>query len=169
MERGVEYAILKFIHGVRLMKCSIWSVITKNSKLVTSMSNNKPPGLTDKYLAKLHQGTKAATQEYARELRHKTTEAEQKLWSLLRSRQLNGKKFRRQHAIANYVVDFYCNEAKLAIELDGNFHLDAQAKAYDKSRTALLNELGITVLRFWNEEVIKDPSGVLQIIADHLL
>ena len=55
------------------------------------MSNNKASNLTDKYLAKLHQGTNAATQEYARELRHRTTEAEQKLWSLLRNRQLKGK------------------------------------------------------------------------------
>ena len=133
------------------------------------MSNKKTTDLTDKYLAKLHQGTKATTQEYARELRHKTTEVEQKLWELLRNRRLKGKKFRRQHAIANYVVDFYCNECKLAVELDGNFHTEAEAKEYDKSRTALLNELGITVLRFWNEDVIKDSSKVLQKISDHLL
>jgi very-short-patch-repair endonuclease len=132
------------------------------------MSNSKTSDLTDKYLAKLHQGTKASTQEYARELRHRTTEAEQKLWASLRNRQLQGKKFRRQHAIANYVVDFYCNEAKLAIELDGNFHTETEAKEYDKLRTILLNELGITVLRFWNEEVIKSPDKVLQKISKHL-
>ena len=132
------------------------------------MSNNKASNLTDKYLAKLHQGTKAATQEYARELRNRTTEAEQKLWSLLRNRQLKGKKFRRQHAIANYVADFYCNESKLVIELDGNFHTVAETKEYDKSRTNLLNELGITVLRFWNEEVIKDPGKVLEKISEYL-
>ena len=86
----------------------------------------------------------------------------------MRSRQLKGKKFRRQQAIANYVVDFYCNEAKLAIELDGNFHSDAEAKAYDESRTVLLNELGITVLRFWNKEVIDNPLKVLQMISEHL-
>jgi very-short-patch-repair endonuclease len=101
------------------------------------------------------------------ELRLRTTEAEQKLWFLLRNRQLKGKKFRRQHAIANYVVDFYCNECKLAIELDGNFHVD-EAKNYDKSRTALLAELGITVLRFWNEEVMSDPGGVLIRIGESL-
>ena len=132
------------------------------------MSNKKTSDLTDKYLARLHQGTKAATQEYAREIRHRTTEAEQQLWTSLRNKQLKGKKFRRQHAIVNYVVDFYCNECKLAIELDGNFHTETEAKKYDASRTALLNELGITVLRFWNEEVIKDPSKVLQRISDHL-
>jgi very-short-patch-repair endonuclease len=139
----------------------------KNSKLLFIMSNKKASDLTDKYLAKLHQGTKAATQEYARELRNRTTGAEQRLWALLRNGQLKGKKFRRQHALANYVVDFYCNECKLAIELDGNFHTNTEAKEYDKSRTALLKELGITVLRFWNEEVIKDPSKVLQRISDH--
>ena len=133
------------------------------------MSNNKTTDLTDKFLAHLHQGAKPSTQEYARELRHRTTEAEQKLWELLRSRRLKGKKFRRQHAIANYVVDFYCNECKLVIELHGNFHTETETKDYDASRTALLNELGLTVLRFWNEEVIKDPSKVLQRISDHLL
>jgi len=132
------------------------------------MNDNKPFDLTNKYLAKLHQGTKAATQEYARELRNRTTEAEQKLWSLLRNRQLKGKKFRRQHAIANYVADFYCNESNLVIELDGNFHTKAETKEYDKSRTNLLNELGITVLRFWNEEVIKDPGKVLEKISEYL-
>jgi ATP-dependent RNA helicase HrpA len=129
------------------------------------MKTNKPSNLRDKYLGKLHKGAKESTQEYARELRLKTTEAEQKLWSLLRNRQLKGKKFRRQHAIANYVVDFYCNEYKLAIELDGSFHTEEGAKKYDKSRTALLNEIGITVLRFWNEDVISDSENVLAKIS----
>ena len=78
------------------------------------------------------------------------------------------KKFRRQHAIANYVSDFYCNESKLVIELDGNFHTVAETKEYDKSRTNLLNELGITVLRFWNEEVIKDTEKVIKKISEYL-
>ena len=132
------------------------------------MTTNKPPDHRDKYLAKLHQGSKASVQQYARELRLRTTEAEQKLWSLLRNRQLKGKKFRRQHAIANYVADFYCNESKLVIELDGNFHTVEETKEYDKSRTNLLNELGIIVLRFWNEEVIKDPGKVIKKISGYL-
>ena len=132
------------------------------------MNNNKPSDLRDKLLVKLHYGAKASTQEYARELRLRTTEAEQKLWSLLRNRQLKGKKFRRQHAIANYVADFYCNESRLVIELDGNFHTAAETKEYDKFRTNLLNELGITVLRFWNEEVIKDPGKVINKISEYL-
>jgi very-short-patch-repair endonuclease len=132
------------------------------------MKTNKPSNLRDKYLGKLHEGAKESTQEYARELRLKTTEAEQKLWSLLRNRRLKGKKFRRQHAIANYVVDFYCSECKLVIELDGKFHTDAEAREYDATRTALLKELGITVLRFWNDEVIVDPAKVLGKISEYL-
>ena len=132
------------------------------------MSTNKSFDSRDKYLGKLHQGSIASTQAYANELRSRTTEAEQKLWSLLRKRQLKGKKFRRQHAIANYVVDFYCHECKLAIELDGSGHAGEVAKAYDKSRTALLAELGITVLRFWNDEVISDPGKVLMRIEESL-
>jgi very-short-patch-repair endonuclease len=132
------------------------------------MKTVKPSGLRDKYLANLHHGTKAFTQEYARELRLRATDAEQKLWALLRNRQLKGRKFRRQHAIANYVVDFYCNEFKLAIELDGNFHTDAEAKEYDEARTLLLNELGITVLRFWNDEVVNDPTKVIEKISEYL-
>jgi very-short-patch-repair endonuclease len=132
------------------------------------MDNNNTSDLRDKLLAKLHYGAKTSTQEFARELRLRTTEAEQKLWSLLRNRQLKGKKFRRQHAIANYVADFYCNESRLVIELDGNFHTAAETKEYDKFRTNLLNELGITVLRFWNEEVIKDPGKVIKKISEYL-
>ena len=71
------------------------------------MAASKPSNLREKYLAQLHWGSQASTQGYARELRLRATEAEQKLWSLLRNRQLKGKKFRRQHAVANYVVDFY--------------------------------------------------------------
>jgi len=140
----------------------------ENNKLDTIMNNNKPSGLKDKLLEKLHYGAKASTQEYARELRLRTTKAEQKLWFLLRNRKLKGKKFRRQHAIANYVADFYCNESKLVIELDGNFHTVEETKEYDKSRTNLLNELGIIVLRFWNEEVIKDPGKVIKKISGYL-
>jgi len=135
---------------------------------LVNMSSEKSTDLKAKYLGHLHQGSKALIQQYARELRLATTEAEQKLWSLLRSRQLKGKKFRRQHAVANYVVDFYCNECKLAIELDGRFHADPDAKAYDNSRTALLNELGINVLRFWNDEVMNDSAKVIEKISQHV-
>jgi very-short-patch-repair endonuclease len=86
----------------------------------------------------------------------------------LRNRQLKQKKFRRQHAIAIYVLDFYCNECKLAIELDGEHHSAAEAKDYDSGRTLLLNEHGITLLRFWNTEVLNKTEKVLEKIMQYL-
>ena len=129
---------------------------------------NNDNKLAGKYLEQLHKGAKPSTHQHARELRQRSTEAEQKLWALLRNKQLNGKKFRRQHAIAGYVADFYCHESKLIIELDGNFHKNIDVKASDRARTALLNEMGITVLRFWNNELINDSQKVLQTISYHL-
>lgn len=124
---------------------------------------------SQKHSTHLHLGAKASTYEHAKQLRTTQTPAEQKLWSLLRNKQLKGKKFRRQHAIADYVVDFYCHECKLAIELDGNYHKSEEAKAYDKGRTSLFNEYGITVVRFWNEEVMKDAEKVLEKISAYLI
>ena len=118
-----------------------------------------------KYLFNLHKGARSSTHQFARELRHTETEAEKKLWSLLRNRQLKGKKFRRQHAVADYVLDFYCHECKLAVELDGNAHAKKEKQEYDTARTNLLNEFGIKVIRFWNNEVMKEPEKVLERIA----
>ncbi|HLG41538.1 MAG TPA: DUF559 domain-containing protein [Chitinophagaceae bacterium] len=132
------------------------------------MASKKSSHLSERYSANLHKGAKTSTHEFARELRQRETEAEQKLWALLRNRKLKGAKFRRQHAIANYIADFYCHESKLVIELDGNFHTEPEAREYDKLRTAALNESGITVLRFWNDEVINDPEKVMQKISDRL-
>jgi len=123
---------------------------------------------SQKYTYNLHLGAKAFVHGHANELRKRETEAEQKLWALLRNRQLKGKKFRRQHAITKYIVDFYCHECKLAIELDGYHHKKDDVKEYDKARTVLLSEYGITVLRFWNEEVIQEIEIVLEKIASHL-
>ena len=122
----------------------------------------------DKYFNSLHLGTRATTHEHAKHLRYTQTEAEQKLWSLLRNRQLNGRKFRRQHAIADYVLDFYCHECKLAIELDGEHHNHEEVKEYDEARTKFLNESGIKVLRFWNKEVMNDMHKVIERISEML-
>jgi len=132
------------------------------------MDYDKSSDLKKRYLANLHQGATPFLHKNANELRQKQTEAEQTLWALLRNRQLKGKKFRRQHAIKKYVADFYCHESKLVIELDGYFHTEAEAKEYDTIRTASLNELGITVIRFWNYDVINNPQHVLQKIAGYL-
>jgi very-short-patch-repair endonuclease len=100
----------------------------------------------------------------ARTLRRPMTPAEAKLWSRLRNRQLGGFKFRRQHPIENYIVDFYCAEARLTIELDGDSH--AEQVEYDKKRTLWLTEHGYREMRFWNREVMQNLDGVLEQILD---
>lgn len=97
----------------------------------------------------------------ARNLRKNQTEAEQILWSKLRSRQLSGFKFRRQHPIESYVLDFYCSETHLAIEIDGGQHTENKNIERDNDRTAYLNQKGIRVIRFWNNDVIKHLDEVL--------
>jgi very-short-patch-repair endonuclease len=132
------------------------------------MGKKRRTNITGKYLARLSPGSKASIQENARSLRQRQTDAEEKLWALLRNRQLKGKKFRRQHAIADYVVDFYCHECKVAVELDRNVHTSSDAVEYDQLRTNVINEIGVTVLRFCNHEVMNNPDKVLHRISEHL-
>jgi very-short-patch-repair endonuclease len=97
-----------------------------------------------------------------REHRKRPTPAEAALWDILRGRRSLGLKFRRQHAIGPYVVDFYCARAALVIEVDGPIH-DKQAED-DAERTAFLEAQGLRVLRFKNEVVLKEPVKVLEAI-----
>ncbi|MGC8906178.1 MAG: endonuclease domain-containing protein [Desulfomonilaceae bacterium] len=106
--------------------------------------------------------------EFARNLRKEQTDAERLVWSLLRDRRLAGFKFRRQHPIEPYVLDFYCHEARLAVELDGGQHNEPDARARDEQRTSFLEAQGIRVLRFWNNDVLSNTEGVLQAIYDGL-
>jgi methylmalonyl-CoA mutase cobalamin-binding domain/chain len=99
--------------------------------------------------------------ERCRELRQNATDAENLLWQLLRNRSLHDSKFRRQHPLEGYILDFYCDEAKLAIELDGGQHLEEKQVSYDAKRTEILNNAGIRVLRFWNNDVLKNTEIVL--------
>ena len=100
----------------------------------------------------------------ARELRKNQTEAERVLWQRLRNKQLNGLKFRRQCPISGFIADFYCFELKLAIELDGQVHTEYDQQEQDDYRTNVLTDKGVTVLRFWNSEVINTPEKVLETI-----
>jgi very-short-patch-repair endonuclease len=100
------------------------------------------------------------TRENARELRQSNTQVEQRLWLHLRAGRLNGWKFRRQHPIPPYVVDFYCGAAKLVVELDGSQH-DVDS---DRIRTTFLENCGLKVLRFWDNEVLQQTSAVLESI-----
>ena len=96
-----------------------------------------------------------------RELRNRPTEAEHLLWYQLRGAQLDGRKFRRQHGIGPYIVDFYCPEEKLVIELDGDIHDEPEVKARDVIREAYLVGEGLKVLRFGNEQALGDPYWML--------
>lgn len=90
------------------------------------------------------------------------------LWSYLKNSQLKGKKFRRQHGIGSYIVDFYCPEAKLLIELDGGQHTNLENEEYDRKRTAYFQKLGLKVLRFWNNEIKENIEAVIDKIVEEL-
>ena len=100
-----------------------------------------------------------------RDLRNNPTPEEDILWQSLRSSK-SGFKFRRQHSIGNFIVDFYCPAKKLIIEIDGGQHLDK--KEYDKERSNYLESLGFKVIRFWNEEVNKEMDSVIEKIKKEL-
>ena len=109
----------------------------------------------------LNFGAKPEVFENAKELRKSQTEAEKALWEALRSRRCGGLKFRRQHPVKDFILDFYCHEYLLGVEVDGLIHENYEAKEYDLNRTAELENLAITILRFKNEEVLTDLSKVL--------
>jgi very-short-patch-repair endonuclease len=106
------------------------------------------------------------TSGHAKKLRKNMTDAERKLWTPLRGRQLTGVKFRRQHQVGPYVVDFIAFEPKLIIELDGGHH--ALQLAADGKRSDWLTSNSFTVLRFWNHEVLQKTDAVLQTITKRL-
>ncbi len=103
--------------------------------------------------------TTAALQQRAQGLRHDQTPAERQLWACLRGKQLGGFRFRRQHPIGPFIVDFCCLSPRLAIEIDGDSH--AEQVEYDESRTAYLEERGYAVIRFTNQDVQRRLEGVL--------
>ncbi len=94
------------------------------------------------------------------------THAEEKLWNVLRGRRLNGLKFRRQHPVDQFVLDFYCVEHHLAVEVDGEVHTTLDQAARDEERTMWLHAKGIRVLRVTNDEVENDLDGVLRRIVE---
>ena len=104
---------------------------------------------------------------FRRELRGHLTPAEAKLWTLLKGAQLEGRKFRRQHSVGYYILDFYCPRERLAVELDGQGHYSARGWAYDQERDLFLRHFGIQVLRFESEQVFQQTDWVLREIRRH--
>lgn len=101
-------------------------------------------------------------------MRQRPTRAEMMLWQHLRGKRIRGFRFRRQQPIDRFIVDFYCRQAQLVVEIDGPSHQSTEAVEYDEQRTQFLNEIGLSVLRFSNEQVIYDTDAVLNMISEHL-
>jgi very-short-patch-repair endonuclease len=114
---------------------------------------------------KLHDPSKS--KENRKSLRKSLTSAEAFLWKNLQGKKLKGKKFRRQHGIGSFIVDFYCAEEQLVVELDGEVHMNPTAQEYDKKRTKYLEKNGLTVLRFENKMVFENLSSVLLEIEEN--
>ena len=106
--------------------------------------------------------------ENCRKLRHNQTDAERKLWMLLRSRQLDGVKFRRQYYAGGYILDFYSPEYKLGIEADGGQHYEYEGIRKDQIRTEQLYLQGIEIIRFSDIDILKNPDGVYEAIQNKI-
>lgn len=112
------------------------------------------------------ENNKKILKPYRKWLRNNSTPAEINLWIFLKNKQLSGRKFRGQHSIDNFILDFYCPAEKLAIELDGGYHNTLKQSAKDKERDLILNSYRIKVLRFRNELVFRNIERVLETIRD---
>ncbi len=101
-------------------------------------------------------------------LRKNMPKAEEIIWSKLRAKQIEGCKFRRQYSVDKFVLDFYCVELKLALEIDGDSHYLEGAEEYDRERQIFIESFGIKFLRFTNNDVYENLDGVVQVIADKI-
>ena len=106
--------------------------------------------------------------ELARDLRKNMTDAERRVWSKIRRKQLKEFQFYRQKNIGDYIVDFYCPAAKLIVEIDGGQHYSEENIVKDEVRDKFLSDLGFRVLRFSNSDVFKNIEGVVEEIYNHL-
>lgn len=104
---------------------------------------------------------------FRKNLRNNLTPAEAKFWKILQNKNLEGRKFRRQHSVGNYILDFYCPSEKLAVELDGESHFTDAARVYDRERRLYLESCGIKVLRFENKLVFEDLEWVVGVIKNN--
>lgn len=111
-------------------------------------------------------GVRVVAKDKARELRTRMTESETLLWHQLKGRRFQGFKFRRQRPMGPYILDFVCLEAGLVVEVDGGQHADQTT--YDQKRTDFIGSQGLTVIRFWNHEVMDETSAVLEKIWQRL-
>ena len=104
---------------------------------------------------------------FRKELRNNLTPAEAKFWKIVQNKNFEGRKFRRQHSVGNYILDFYCPSEKLAVELDGEVHFGDAAREYDRERKLFLEYYGIKVLRFENKRVFEDLGWMINVIKSN--
>ena len=116
----------------------------------------------------MHDKNKDYLKPHRRHLRRKMTAAEVALWQMLRNRNLDGVRFFRQYSIDNFIIDFYCPQYRLAVELDGEYHFDEYRIEQDKNRTKHLLNKGVRILRFENFEVFQYPERTLNEIKKYL-
>lgn len=113
------------------------------------------------FMTKVERGW-SGTLEWRRRLRKKMTPAEVTLWRELRGRSFQQLKFRRQHGIGPFIVDFYCAERRLVIEVDGNIHMGEDQRGHDQGREQYLEAAGLKVIRYSNDEIVNNINGVLR-------
>jgi very-short-patch-repair endonuclease len=116
----------------------------------------------------MHVGAKPELFRYAQEMRKNSTESEEALWHILRKFRYEGYIFRRQHPVDIFIADFYCHKLKLIVEVDGDVHESDQAMEYDDGRSAELEKYGLNVLRFTNDQVLKETDKVILRIHDYI-
>jgi very-short-patch-repair endonuclease len=106
-----------------------------------------------------HRPVKARLRKFAKSMRHEPTDAEAKMWRLLRDRRLSAFKFRRQVPLGSYILDFVCFEHRFVVEIDGSQHVESSR---DEARSRFLNAQGFEIARYWNNDVLKQPTAVLE-------
>jgi len=116
----------------------------------------------------MYYGASTEILEKAKILRKSETNAEKILWERLRNKQVLGLKFRRQHPIDIFIVDFYCHQIKLVVEVDGKIHLKLENREYDQNREEELRNYGIKIIRFTNQEIKKDVNNVIKRIIMYI-
>lgn len=116
----------------------------------------------------MHAGARPQIFRNALKLRNKMTEAEELLWQYFREKP-SGYKIRRQHPIHIYILDFYCHKYRLAVEIDGDYHLKPEQRLKDKVRFKYLKSVGIRVIRFTNNQVLEDIDEVKQSVMNELI
>ena len=116
----------------------------------------------------MHAGAKPELFRYAQEMRKNPTESEKALWNILRKFRYNGYIFRRQHPVDIFIADFYCHKLKLIVEVDGGVHDSEHAVEYDDGRSAELEKYGLSIIRFTNDQVQKEPDKVTLHLQDYI-